>query len=124
VAFSLDGSFAYVGEPAARSVRVVATASGMVVRSIGVGVAPTSVTLTPDGATLLVGHRGLIDGGVVFIDVNTNRVLGNVLTGGDPAPPLITASSRYAFVHDTTGMRQITMLDVRERAVVSTLVPR
>jgi len=70
-----------------------------------------------------VCHSGLLNGGITFIDLKTNTLDGDVLTGGDPAPPLITGSSNYAFVQQG-AFAQITMLDLTTHMVVATLVPR
>ena len=123
VAFSFDGASAYIGDPQEESVVAVSTTTGKQLANIQVGIMPTSVTTTPDGTQLLVCHGGLVDGGVTFIDLTTNTLDGDVLTGGSPAPPLITGSGNYALVQHEP-FAQISMLDLAHHTIVATLVPR
>jgi len=70
---------------------------------------PLAVAVTPDGKTAVVsissGWLGLVgsdvpagDGTVVFVDLETRKVLGDLFTGPDPMGIAITKDGKHAFI--------------------------
>ena len=74
--FSADGTKAYVG--AGGMIREVDVASGATLRTLLVGVTPSSLVVSPDGSTLYATPQDST-APVVFVDLGTFAVTGNVV---------------------------------------------
>jgi len=87
VAFTPDGTHAYVTNSADGTVSVIDTATGVVSPPVGVGVSPFGVAFTPDGTQAYVasvgdGSQG--SGTVSVIDTATGVVSAPIVVGGSP----------------------------------------
>lgn len=82
VAFSPDGTRAYITNDLANTVEVVDTATDAVIDNIPVGAFPLRVALTPDGSRIYVTNQN--SDWVSVIDAATNTLVENVPVGSAP----------------------------------------
>ena len=93
IAFTPDGSRAYVANQIDGTVSVIDTATSSVVGGpIAVGTDPAGIAVTPDGTRVLVTN--LSDNDVSVIDTTTNTVVGpDIPVGSGPAGVAISTAS-------------------------------
>ena len=100
VAFSLDGSTAYVTNKYDKTVSVVNTSSGAVVSTIKVPYAPTAVLVSPTTNRAYVAMTS----GVAVIDTTTNKVV-DLNPGTSTIDVIKVGSSPSALAINPTGTR-------------------
>ena len=97
-----DESKGYLPNELTGSVSVLDTATADVTASIPVGVEPTAVAISPDGARAYVATR---DGIVSVIRTSDDSVLRTVTVGGHPGRVTLTSDGNLALCPDPMGRR-------------------
>jgi YVTN family beta-propeller protein len=90
--------FAYVANATDNTVSVIDTASNILATTITVGVQPTGIAVTPDGAPAYVANRG--SNSVSVITTATNQVTGTVQVGLQPIGVAVTPDGSRYYVTD------------------------
>jgi YVTN family beta-propeller protein len=124
VAFSPNGTTAYVANYGNSTVSVIDVATGTVTSTIPVGVgSPHSVAFSPNGTTAYVtkyGYGFSAAGEVSVIDVATATVTGTIPVGGGPVSVAFSPNGATAYVanhFDDT----VSVVDVAIATVTSTI---
>lgn len=86
--------------------------------SVAVGTGATSLAITPDSSTAIVGS--LTAQTLSFVDLATRTVTTTLLLGGTPEGIAINPSGTKAYVTDATNNR-VLVVDLSSRSVVSTI---
>jgi YVTN family beta-propeller protein len=110
--FNPSGTRVFLADVGDNTVKVIATGSGMVLKSIPVGTFPAGIAITPDGSKLYV--TSLIDNTVSVLSTSSQTVLttiampgstfqgsapeGCTLSGPSPTGVAITPDGEFAFV--------------------------
>ena len=123
ITLSRDGRLAWVVNPGADTVSVIATATNTVVRSIGVGDEPQSVALDPSDRFAFVANAA---GSSVTVIRITNRSPSGAFaarrertltTGAEPWNIVASPDGRRVFVANS-GQDSITVIDALRRRIV------
>jgi YVTN family beta-propeller protein len=147
LAFSPDGSKLYVALGIRNAVAVLDTASGKVLNTIPVGVAPYALAFSPNGKTLLVANRGgkptegsdtaLSGGSLVRIEKETDAARRGSLTfvnpengktheidaGRQPAAVVFAPDGKTAYVANADD-DTVSVVNVERRRITRTLSVR
>ena len=110
VAFTPDGSTAYVTNSGSDTVSVIDVASGTVTSTIPVGSTPRGVAVTPDGSTAYVTNPG--SDTVTRIDV-ASGFAPSFSVGSDPYGVAFSPNGPYAYVTNS-GSDRVTVIYVGE----------
>ena len=86
--------FAYVANSDSNTVSVIDTATNKVVATVGVGVNPSGVAVTPDGTHAYVANNG--SNNVSVIDTASNTVVATVPVGVGPDGVAVTPDGKAA----------------------------
>lgn len=110
VAFTPDGTRAYVTNYDASSVSVINTATDEVTGyPVSVGDGPSAVAVTPDGTRAYVANGG--SGFVSVIDTTTNTVSGSpIVVGSAPLAVAITPDGTRVYVTNFNG-KSVSVID-------------
>src|SRR5476651_1623611 len=79
---SLEASFAYVANGNSNNVSVIDTSSNTVVATVTVGMSPSGVAITPNGAFAYVANFN--SNNVSVIDTSSNTVVATITVGMGP----------------------------------------
>jgi YVTN family beta-propeller protein len=109
VAFTPDGSTAYVTNAGSDTVSVIAVASGTVTSTIPVGSFPVGVAFTPDGSTAYVADSG--SNTVSVIAVASGTVTSTIPVGTEPYRVAFTPDGSTAYVTNA-GSSTVSVIDV------------
>jgi YVTN family beta-propeller protein len=101
VAFTPDGSTAYVANNEGDTVSVIDVASGTVTSAIPVGWAPDSVAVAPDGSTAYVTNSG--SDSVSLIDVASGTVTSTIPVGTPPTGVAVAPDGSTVYVVNTSS---------------------
>lgn len=108
----------YVANYTANRVEVVSASTGAVQSSINVSAQPSSLSLSPDGRYLVIGHFGAFQGGannngLTVIDIQTNGrqtfVMGSPVFGvafGIDGRALVATATEFLLFEPSTGTTQ------------------
>jgi YVTN family beta-propeller protein len=97
---------------------VIDTATNAVIATIGVGVSPVGVAITPDGSRVYVANN--LGGSVSVINTGTNTVIATIGMA-QPVVPAITPDGSRAYV-TTNFTGSMVVIDTATNAVVATIV--
>jgi YVTN family beta-propeller protein len=118
IAFSPDGTRAYVTTNANGAVVVVDTKTRTVVNTIKVGGGAVGIATTPDGKYAYV----VSDDGVVVVDTATGTSAAPIAVGPPGAEQVtIAPDGKHAYVTGGRGGRTVSVIDTRTRGVVRTI---
>jgi len=110
---------AYVSDFVRNSVVVIDTATNAVVAGVPVGVLPSGVATTPDGAFAYVANQG---GTVSVISTATNTVVATVPLGPSPFDVAITPDGAFAYVTASSQTQHtVAVISTATNAVVKTI---
>jgi YVTN family beta-propeller protein len=101
----------------ADTVSVIDTATNTVVATVGVGINPFDVAITPDGTRAYEMNQG--SSSVSVIDTTTNTVVATVGVGGQPQGVAITPDGTSAYVTNA-GSNSVSVIDTATNTVVAT----
>ena len=96
-------TLAYITNRDSNSVSVVDTGTNNVIATLtmGIGVAPIGVAVTPDGRFAYIANSGtssISSNSISVIDVATNAVIGSVAVGNSPFGVSVTPDGKLAYV--------------------------
>lgn len=117
VAFSPDGSFAYVTNSGSDSVSRIRTADGTVTATVAVGDTPWDVAISPDGLFAYVTSIGT--GSVWRIRTSDDTVTASVPLGGGPLGVAIAPDGSFALVGEV-GTNRVSRIRTSDNTVVAT----
>lgn len=101
VAFSPDGSTAYVANQLDANVSVINVASAQVIATISTGVAdPFAVQVSPDGSRLFIGTNGTA---VLIVDTGSNQIIESTDVGAAPNAFVVAPDNRIIYVSSFVG---------------------
>jgi YVTN family beta-propeller protein len=106
---------AYVANSFSNSVSVIDTASNTVVATVGVGMNPFEVAITPDGTRAYVTN--FLSNSVSVIDTASNTVVNTVGVGANPNGVAITPDGTRAYV--TIQTSNVSVIDTASNTVVA-----
>jgi len=101
MAFTSNGTFAYVTNSGSNSVSVIAVATNTVVQTIPVGAAPRWVAVSPNSSLAYVSNSG--SGTVSVISVASNTVTATIPVGSSPFGVAFTPDSSLAYVANSAS---------------------
>lgn len=107
VAFSPDGSRAYVPSVGSGTVSVIDTARKAVIGTVDLDGSPIAVAVSPDGNMVYVSDYS--GGSVAVIDASTNAVITRVPVGTQPARMAVTSDGRHIYVPNA-GSNTVSLL--------------
>ncbi|HYL73539.1 MAG TPA: hypothetical protein VEU96_05005 [Bryobacteraceae bacterium] len=117
----LSPGMVYVVNHTLNTVVEMAACTGKILARIPVGSNPLKVAVTPDGTLALVT---MYDGGVAFIDTNSNQVIFTLPTGPDVHPSGIDitpdGSQAYVTNYFDTGS-SVLVIDIAQRKIVNSI---
>lgn len=117
VAFSPDGSRAYVANQLDNNVSVIDVASSQVVATISTGGLSTfAVQVSLDGSRLFIGTNGTT---VFIVDTGNNQIIGSAEVGAAPNAFVVAPDNRIIYVSSFAG-GTVTELDMFTGAVLRT----
>jgi YVTN family beta-propeller protein len=117
VAFTPDGSTAYVTTYGSNTVSVITVASRTVTSTIPVGTHPVGVAFTPDGSTAYVTNSG--SNTVSVISVASGTVTSTIPVGPEPYRVAFTPDGSTAYVTNA-GSNTVSVIDVNSTPPVFT----
>ena len=117
VAFSPDGSLAYVTNIQDDTVSVVNTATNTLINTITVGSGPFGVAFSPSGSVAYITNEG--DGTVSVVDVATNTAINTITVGSGPESMAFSASGSLAYV--TNYGATVNVINVATNTIVNTI---
>ena len=97
VAASLDGKTVYVANTEGKQIAAVDLASGKVVGSIAMPLAPTGLAISPDGATLYVTCAGPASV-VCVVDIVGAKVAASIPVGHTAIAPVVSPDGKVLYV--------------------------
>ncbi|MDY7965682.1 YncE family protein, partial [Bacillus thuringiensis] len=112
------GKFAYVANFGSNTVSVIDTSSNTVVATVPVGVAPSSVAVTPNEKFVYVANSS--SSTVSVIDTSSNTVIATVPVGFLPLGVAVTPNSKFAYVTNA-GSSTVSVIDTSSNTVVATV---
>lgn len=98
---AVHGNRIYVANTAGNSITAIDGPSNTVLATIGVGAAPTSLTVSPDGNTLYVANSG--SNTVTAISTVSGAVIANIAVGARPQGVVINSAGSRLYVTNTAG---------------------
>ena len=116
VAFSPDGTKAYVTNYAANTVSVINTTTNTVTATITVGVQPGGVAVSPDGTKTYVANFS--SDTVSVINTTTNTVDATITVGDSPADVAVSPDGTTAYVTNEDD-DTVSVIDLRANASAS-----
>lgn len=117
VAFSPDGSRAYVANQLDNNVSVINVATAQVIATISTGFDATfSVQVSLDGSRLFIGTNGTT---VYIVDTQSNQIIGSAQVGAAPNAMVVAPDNRIIYVSSFVG-GTVTELDLFTGAVLRT----
>lgn len=122
LAFSSDGSQAFVLDPAGAQVIFVDATQRREIARVRLARDPSgaagfcSLALTPNGKTLIAAEGGR--NRLSFIDVDSRSLVGRVDVGTRPGPMVILPDGTKVFVADT-GEEKVSVVDITAHRVLS-----
>jgi YVTN family beta-propeller protein len=117
VAFSPDGSRAYVANQLDNNVSVINVATSQVITNISTGGASTfAVQVSLDGSRLFIGTNGTT---VFIVDTGNNQIIGSAEVGSAPNAFVVAPDNRIIYVSSFVG-GTVTELDLFTGAVLRT----
>ena len=131
VAFSPDGSRAYVTHYAGNYVTVIDTASDTVVTNITAGAGTYSVAVSPNGSRAYVTNE--FAGTVSVIDTNTNSVIDTITVGSSPTVVAASPDGTHVYVSNNssgtvsvidTASNSVRLLSMSEAALTASSLVR
>jgi YVTN family beta-propeller protein len=123
VAWSPDGSLAYVTLNGDDSLALVDPEAGTVLRSATVGDGPDQVYLTPDGSRALVANQGTESSPAATLSIVDTAAMAEttaVPTGAGAHGVVVDASGRRAYVTDIYG-DTVTVVDLETGSATATI---
>lgn len=118
VAFTPNGSRAYVTSEAAFTVSVIDTSTNAIVAIITVGNTPEDLAITPDGTRVYVANDG--SRSVSVINTSTNAVIATVTVGVAPDGVAITPDGTRAYVVNNF-IGNVSVIDIATNTVIATV---
>jgi YVTN family beta-propeller protein len=118
VAFTPDGSTAYVTNEGANTVSVINVATGTVTATIPVGTNPIGVAVTPNGSTAYVTNVGANT--VSVINVATGTVTATIPVGTRPYAVAFTPNGSTAYVTNYSA-NTVSVINVATGTVTATI---
>ena len=118
VAFSPDGSRAYVANYGSNTISVINTATNTVTTTITVGVQPIDVTVTPDGTRAYVANYG--SNTVSVINTATNTVTTTITVGTHPQRVALDATGTRLYATNY-GSNTVSVIDTATNTVTTTV---
>lgn len=119
IAFTPNGSLAYVTNQFSDNVSVINTATNAVVATIPVGETPFGVAVSPDGTRAYVANQS--DNTVTVINTATNTVVGvPIPVGSRPFQIGITPDGQQAYVANNNS-NTVSVINTATNAVVATI---
>src|SRR5215469_14133800 len=103
----------------AKNVTVIDTATNKVVTTIGVGLAPSGVAVTPDGKKAYVANRA-VSGTVSVIDTATNAVSATIAVGSNPVGVAVKPDGSKVYVANR-GNGTVSVINTATNAVSATI---
>jgi YVTN family beta-propeller protein len=126
VAFTPDGSAAYVVNWSYNEVDVVDTATQTITNSIAVGLYPGYIAMAPNGAEAMVTNAG--DDSVSVINTSSQAVVSTISVASDPDDIVFSPDGSKAYVlsiDSGDGNGTLSVIDVATNTVIqSTSVPQ
>jgi len=121
IAFSPDGTKAYVSNYSGNSVSVISTGTNSVTATIPVGMQPYQIVFTPNGAKAYVVNN--YGGSVSVITTANSTVSKTVTVGKDPAAIALTPDGTKAYVVNGSVSigRSISVIETTNDTVVATI---
>jgi YVTN family beta-propeller protein len=117
VAFSPDGSRAYVANQFDNNVSVINVATSQVIATISTGGLSTfAVQVSLDGSRLFIGTNGTT---VFIVDTGNNQIIGSAEVGAAPNAFVVAPDNRIIYVSSFAG-GTVTELDLFTGAVLRT----
>jgi YVTN family beta-propeller protein len=110
----------YVVNNGDHSMSVVDTLTNTAVTTVAVGVGPSAVALSPDGATAFVTNT--FDGSVCLIDLASATVTKTVLVGEHPLNVAVSHDGRLAYVSEldeSCHHGSVSIIDIRTGVVMA-----
>jgi YVTN family beta-propeller protein len=89
------------------TVSVMDTATNTVVATIGVGIGPTGVAITPDGKHAYVANPH--SNNVSVIDTASNMVVATVTVGANPNGVAVTPDGKHAYVTNAGSSNNVSV---------------
>ncbi|MEI9986797.1 MAG: beta-propeller fold lactonase family protein [Aliidongia sp.] len=124
VAFSPDGSRAYVANNQDSTVSVISTAARANIATIAVGPAPMELAVSPDGSTRYVDNSNEFKnpdtGSVTIISTATDSVIATVPVGLSPDGLAVTPDGSLVYVINTDS-NSVSVIATATNAVVSAI---
>jgi LPXTG-motif cell wall-anchored protein len=118
IAFSSDGSTAYIADCSNSKLKVVDVASSHVTHEVAVGNCPMGVALSPDGHTAYLPNYATSDLSVV--DLATNSVTATVSLGHSPFSIAISPDGAKLVIPDSAG--GVYVVDTASNTIASHVV--
>jgi YVTN family beta-propeller protein len=110
--------FAYITNHFDDTVSVLATATNTVIATVPVGVEPTGVAVTPDGAAVYVANQGSAT--VSVLATATNTVIATVPVGGGPFGVAVTPDGAAVYVANQRSAT-VSVLATATNTVIATV---
>jgi YVTN family beta-propeller protein len=118
VAFTPNGSLAYVTHYGGNYVSVIDTASNTVIGNITVGSGSYGIAFSPDGARAYVANE--FSGTVSVIDTANNSVITTVTVGSSPTDLAVSPNGALVYVSNN-GSDTVSVISTTTNAVVDTI---
>jgi YVTN family beta-propeller protein len=118
LAFSPDGTKAYVTSGGMNAVAVIDTAARTVIATVGVGVDPVGIAVTPDGRRAYVANHG--SGNVSVIDTGNNTETATIALGAEPFGVAVTADGGRVYVTSSgADTKNVSVIDTATNGIVA-----
>ena len=102
------------------NVTVIDTATNKIVTTIGVGLAPSGVAVTPDGKKAYVANRA-VSGTVSVIDTATNAVSATITVGSNPVGVAVKPDGSKVYVASQGRHSTLSVIDTATDTVSATI---
>ena len=112
------GNRIYVANTAGNSITAIDGPSNTVLATIGVGVAPTSLTVSPDGNTLYVTNSG--SNTITAMSTLSGAIIANIGVGARPQSVAVNPAGSRLYVANTSS-NNVTVLNTTTGATVATI---
>lgn len=109
---------AYIANGQDATISVINTVTNQVVTTIGVGNAPTGVSVSPDNRTVYVADDN--DNKVSVINTATNTVTNTITVGQNPPSLRVTPDGRQLWVVNTNSLN-ISVINTTTNAIIKTI---
>src|SRR5688572_30006637 len=116
IAFSPDGSYAYVANAKSATVSVIHTRRELVAQEIRVsGKLPVWLAVSPDGSYIYVTNEGTHD--VSVLAVTSSTEVHRIKVGHGPAGIVVSPDGRFAYVANE-GSQNVSLIDLQREVEV------